>query len=162
MDRKNLEEPIFLSKPFVAVVGSIQPGVLSELTANRHGWQGDGLLDRFVFAYPEPMTSRWSGEEISPEAVLGVRKLYDDLLSKLELDHYDNGDPNPKAVPLSDEGRARFREEVDALQEETEEPGFPNVLRGPWSKLEAYLARLALILAMARVVTNPTQEECVS
>ena len=159
VDRKNLEEPLFLLKPFVGVVGSIQPGVLSELTANRHGFEGDGFLDRFLFAYPEPMPSRWSDEEISFDAVLGVRTLYDVLLSKLELDYQENGDPEPRAVDLSNEARARFREEADALQEETEQPGFPNVLRGPWSKLEAYLARLALVLAMVRVASAPSHEE---
>ena len=161
VDRKNLEEPLFLLKPFVGVVGSIQPGVLSELTANRHGLEGDGFLDRFLFAYPEPMPSRWSDEEISFDAVLGVRALYDALLSKLELDYQENGDPEPRAVDLSGEARARFREEANALQEETEQPGFPNVLRGPWSKLEAYLARLALVLAMARAVSVPAAEELV-
>ncbi len=29
-------------------------------------------------------------------------------------------------------------------------PGFPSHLKGPWSKLEAYLARLSLILALVR------------
>jgi hypothetical protein len=159
VDRKNLEEPLFLLKPFVGVVGSIQPAVLSELTANRHGLEGDGFLDRFLFAYPEPMPSRWSDEEISFAAVLDVRRLYDDLLSKLELEYQENGDPEPTAVDLSDDARARFREEADALQEETEEPGFPNILRGPWSKLEAYLARLSLVLAMVRAVSVPTHEE---
>ena len=34
-------------------------------------------------------------------------------------------------------------------------PGFPIRLRGPWSKLEGYLARLMLILATARAVDGP-------
>lgn len=60
---------------------------------------------------------------------------------------------------LSGEALDRFREEVDALREEMEEPDFSNVLRGPWSKLEAYLARLSLVLAMARVVRGPSRAE---
>jgi hypothetical protein len=155
VDRKNLEEPIFLARPFVGVVGSIQPGVLPELIANRQGREGDGFLDRFLFSYPEPMLSRWSNAEISLEAVLDVRWLYDRLRENLPLEHNDNGDPRPREVELSDEALARFREEVDALREEMEEPDFSNVLRGPWSKLEAYLARLSLVLAMARVVSGP-------
>jgi hypothetical protein len=40
-------------------------------------------------------------------------------------------------VGLSKETLDRFREEVDALREEMEEADFSNVLRGPWSELEA-------------------------
>jgi hypothetical protein len=72
VDRKNLDEPIFLARPFVGVVGSIQPGVLPELIANRQGREGDGFLDRFLFSYPEQLLSRWSDAEISPEAILAV------------------------------------------------------------------------------------------
>jgi putative DNA primase/helicase len=159
VDRKNLEEPIFLARPFVGVVGSIQPGVLPELIANRQGREGDGFLDRFLFSYPEPMLSRWSDEEISLEAVWDVQSLYNALREDLPLEHNDNGDPRPSEVRLSEEALDRFREEVDALREEMEEPDFSNVLRGPWSKLEAYLARLSLVLAMARVVRGPARVE---
>jgi putative DNA primase/helicase len=159
VDRKNLDEPIFLARPFVGVVGSIQPGVLPELIAHRQGREGDGFLDRFLFSYPEPMLSRWSDEEISLEAVWAVQVLYDRLREELPLEHNDNGDPRPREVRLSEEALARFREEVDALREEMEEPDFSNVLRGPWSKLEAYLARLSLVLAMARVVRGPARAE---
>jgi hypothetical protein len=158
VDRKNLEEPIFLARPFVGVVGSIQPGVLPELIANRQGREGDGFLDRFLFSYPEPMLSRWSEDEISLEAVWDVRVLYERLREDLALEHNDNGDPRPREVRLLGETLARFREEVDALREEMEQSDFSNVLRGPWSKLEAYLARLSLVLAMARVVRGPARE----
>lgn len=77
----------------------------------------------------------------------------------LALEHNDNGDPRPREVLLSGEALGRFREEVDALREEMEEPDFSNVLRGPWSKLEAYLARLSLVLAMAQVVRGPARPE---
>lgn len=57
-------------RPFVGLTGSIQPGVLSELKNYRE----DGLLDRFLFAYPDPMPSRWSDDEISEgnETILSV------------------------------------------------------------------------------------------
>jgi hypothetical protein len=81
------------------------------------------------------------------------------LREDLPLERNDNGDPKPREVGLSEEALARFRQEVDALREEMEEPDFSNVLKGPWSKLEAYLARLSLVLAMARVVRGPARAE---
>ncbi|MDP8952503.1 MAG: YfjI family protein, partial [Actinomycetota bacterium] len=47
--------------------------------------------------------------------------------------------------------KALFVQQYDALHVELESPGFPQRLRPAWGKLEAYLARFALILAMTRI-----------
>jgi hypothetical protein len=47
-----------------------------------------------------------------------------------------------------------FKEIACNLSEEAHALDFPRMLRGAWSKLEAYLARLSLILALSRVVES--------
>jgi hypothetical protein len=54
VDRKSLDEPVIVARPFVSIVGGIQPEVLPDFGKER----GDGLIDRFVAAYPEPQFSR--------------------------------------------------------------------------------------------------------
>src|SRR5215203_3373576 len=88
VDRKTRGEPLILTRPFVSVFGSIQPGVLSELCDGRE----DGLLDRFVFAYPEPVRSRWSDAEITTGARDAYRRLYDALRNK-HMPEDNHGDP---------------------------------------------------------------------
>src|SRR5215210_2694355 len=51
VDRKSHSGPTSVLRPFVSVVGSIQPSVLPELAENRE----DGMLERFLFAYPETL-----------------------------------------------------------------------------------------------------------
>jgi putative DNA primase/helicase len=153
VDRKHRDEPLILQRPFVGVFGAIQPTVLPELGEHRD----DGLLDRFLFAYPEPVTSRWTDDEISIEAREGIRRLYNDLRN-LYMPKDDYGDPDPVRVAFSPGAKAVFVEVVNQHREEMETPGFPVRLKGPWSKLEAYLARLCLILAMARVVDDEAAE----
>src|SRR5829696_9384357 len=72
VDRKSRPVPLILSHPFVGVFGSIQPGVLNELGNKRE----DGLTDRFLFAYPEPVPSEWTDDEISEEARTSYANLY--------------------------------------------------------------------------------------
>ncbi len=134
-------------RPFVALVGSIQPGILSELKNHRD----DGLLDRFLYAYPDPMPSRWSDDEIAVETVALYGSLYDGL-NDLHMDLDESGEPAPQSLQFTASAKELFVAEVDSLREEMEVPGFPEHLRGPWSKLEAYLARLSLILALVRIV----------
>ena len=153
VDRKSRGKPLILTRPFVSVFGSIQPGVLGELGAGRE----DGLLDRFVFAYPEPLPSRWSDAEISSLARDAYRRLYDALRDK-HMPEDDHGDPEPDQIHFSPDAKAVFIDAVNAHREEMEAAGFPIRLKGSWSKLEAYIARLSLILAMARAVDTGEAE----
>ena len=61
-------------------------------------------------------------------------------------------------MPITEEAWQVFKELADGLSEEAHALGFPKRLRGAWSKLEAYLARLSLILALSRVVESGERE----
>jgi putative DNA primase/helicase len=153
VDRKSREEPLIIQRPFVGVFGAIQPGVLPELGSGRE----DGLLDRFAFAYPDVMPSRWSEDEISDEAKDGYARLYGALRERhMPTDEY--GDPDPTRIHFAPDAKSVLVEAINAHREEMEQPGFPNRLKGPWSKLEAYLARFCLILAMTRAADERAAE----
>jgi hypothetical protein len=145
VDRKSLEEPVIVARPFVSIVGGIQPEVLPDFGKDR----GDGLIDRFIPVYPKPRVGRWSDDEISDH----VREGYTRTIGSLyKLRHAnDEEDPFPSRVGMTDEAKALFVAEYNRLHDELEAPGFPQRLRPAWGKLEAYLARFALIIAMARV-----------
>jgi hypothetical protein len=154
VDRKNKGEPTIIEKPWLSVIGSIQPDVLTELAAGRE----DGLLDRFLFAYPDPHWSRLGDDDISSEASDQVKHLYDKLAS-LELQVGENGEPVPGVVPMSQDAWEVYKELANELQDEMCAPGFPVRLEGVWSKMQAYLARLSLILALCRVAAYGSAEQ---
>ncbi len=146
VDRKGGDVPIIIPLPFVCVVGSIQPQILPELKNNRD----DGFVDRFLLAYPDPVYSRYNDNEISDEAVEGYQEIYDGLYN-LEMEVDENGDPVPKRLEFARNAKEIWVNEVDSLREEMEHPQFPQYLTGPWAKLEAYLGRLTLIMALVRI-----------
>jgi putative DNA primase/helicase len=145
VDRKSLEEPVILARPFVSIIGGIQPEVLPDFGKAR----GDGLIDRFLPVYPKPRVGRWTDDEISDH----VRDEYKATLGRLYKLRYANEDedPFPSRVGMTSEAKALFVAEYNRLHDELESPGFPQRLRPAWGKLEAYFARFALILAMTRV-----------
>jgi putative DNA primase/helicase len=155
VDRKSrMGEPIILAKPFVSLFGGIQPAMLGELRAGME----DGLIDRFLFAYPAPRHVRFTEKEIGAEAEERYRALYRSLSDlRLVLDEY--GDPNPKPLKLTPEALRLFAFCVDSLGAEVLQPGFPRRLEGVWAKLRGYLARLSLILAVCRSVQSTASEE---
>jgi hypothetical protein len=154
VDRKGKGVPTIIERPWVSVVGSIQPSVFPELVAGRE----DGLQDRFLISYPEPQRTRLSDDDISPEASDRVKHLYDELAS-LGMKEGENGESVPGVVPLTPDAWELFKELSNKLQDETNAPGFPWRLEGVWGKLEAHLARLALIFALCRVVESQDVEQ---
>lgn len=155
VDRKSrMGEPVILSRPFVSLFGGIQPAMLGELGAGAE----DGLMDRFLFAYPKQRHIRFTEAEISSEAEAKYDSLYSKL-SELLLATDEHGDPNPKPLRLSTEARQLFARTVDALGAEILQPGFPTRLEGVWAKLRGYLARLSLVLAVCRHVESGVREE---
>ncbi len=146
VDRKGRRDPLMVPRPFVGIAGGIQPGILTEIKNNRE----DGLLDRFLFAYPAPMSTRWSDSEVSEETMAAYQRIYEELYG-LGMDTDENGVPSPIHATFMPEAKQTFEEAYNALCEEMEHPDFPAYLRGPWSKMRGYLLRLSLIIGMANV-----------
>jgi uncharacterized protein DUF3987 len=153
VDRKSRTQPLIMRRPFVGVYGAIQPGVLHEIGDGRE----DGLQDRFAVAYPDPVPSQWTDDEITDAARDGYAQLYEDL-RELDMPVDEYGDPAPVRVYFSPSAKELLKGAVNDLRREMYSPGFPARLKGPWSKLEAYLARLCLILALARAADEETSE----
>jgi hypothetical protein len=154
VDRKGNAEPLIIHRLFLCIAGSIQPTILPELGAGRE----DGFLDRFLLSYPDPMCSRWSDAVISPRGKAAYRELYEGLRALEPGEDEETGRPEPRQVGLTLGARELIREEVNALREEMETLGFPERLKGPWAKLEAYLGRLALIVALSRSTSTGQAE----
>jgi uncharacterized protein DUF3987 len=148
--RKGTQEDILLPRPTLAVVGSVQTDLLHEIRDGRE----DGLSDRFLYVYPDKVRTRLTEDKrISEEARKGYHRLYV-RLRELEHDGEDEyGHIKPYVVKLHPAAKALLIDFINALRDEAELPGFPNRLTWVWPKLEAYLARFALILAMSRYVT---------
>ena len=145
---------MILAKPFVSLFGGIQPSMLGELGAGTE----DGLMDRFLFAYPASRHVRFTEDEVSEEAEEEYANLYGKL-ADLRLATDEHGDPNPRPLRLTRRAKDLFATTVDSLGAETLRPGFPGRLEGVWSKLRGYLARLSLVLAVCRCAITKVMEE---
>jgi hypothetical protein len=155
VDRKGRQgDPTYVERPWVSLVGGIQPAMLPELG----GSMEDGLLDRFLFAYPKHSQTDLSDAEIGPDTEAEYAGLYAKL-SSLRMVEDEIGQEAPNVVPMSWEARRLFKEIHDKIGRETLEPGFPLRLQGVWAKTRGYLARISLVLALCRCVEHSEPEQ---
>lgn len=146
VDRKNLEAPIIVHKPFLSVAGCLPPDRLHELEG---GVGEDGFIQRFLFAWPSPVPAGWTDLTISAE----VRNGYEGLIKQL-LHLPWQGVSVP--MPLTAGAQELLRDWINALARELASPNLDPSVRGYYAKLKGYCARLALIHAVS---TDPDAEE---
>ena len=156
VDRKSRQgDPVYLDRPFVTLAGGIQPAMLPKLG----GSMEDGLLDRFLFAYPHHSQTDLSEIELEPGTEVAFANLYDSLCSLRMIEDVATGLYHPKVIPMSPEAKRRFKEIHDSIGRESRQAGFPARLRGVWAKMRGYLARISLILALCRCAEGREVEQ---
>lgn len=154
VDRKHATElgPVHISHPFLSIVGGMTPSMLSELGEAKG--RDDGFLDRILFTCPEPIPVRWTDAGVPPELSLdwemAIRRLWGASMSTAI-----DGKPRPWFVRFTDLAREGYAAWFDDHNQEAEGDGFPTYLRGPWAKMRAYCARLALALDRLALAFDP-------
>jgi len=138
------QEPIRVPHPHLCITGNLPPAMLAELV-NPKG--DDGFIDRWLFVFPDrlPKLKTAQRRPVSDEAIRDWAAVADRLWG-LDLRAHERG-PVPHVIRLSAAARSTFESRHDEHVDEVNDPGFPDSLRGPWSKLEAYAGRFTLILA---------------
>jgi hypothetical protein len=149
VDRKTDEETYDVEYPCVSVVGSIQPEKLHVLDIEA----GDGMVERFLFAWPDARTQPDSERDITLEAEDAYREVWD-RLHALKMGEDEFGNPAPEDVPLATESVPAWKAYRRALKRSADEPGVSSFMRGVIGKTKAHFPRFALILALVRTVED--------
>ena len=148
---KQMEEPIAVGHPFVSVVGGITPGMLSAMAEDQG--RDDGLIDRFLFVYPDRKRRDYREKGV-PDEVSRAWNISATNLFNRRMPSRD-GKPKPRIVTFDPAAQAKWVEWCRSHYAEVDAEDFPDSLNGPWGKLEAYTARLALILHLLRLKADP-------
>jgi hypothetical protein len=147
VNRKNLTEPIVIPRPFVGVTGGLPPDMLGEFS-DEEG-RDDGFIHRILFSYPNWAKPVWTNVGVSNETMNSYCSLFDQIWNLPII-------LRPEPVLFFTGAAAEVWADW-ILGHFAEMHQGPINLRGPWSKLTTYCARLALIIHIACVRANETE-----
>jgi len=150
---KNMSEPIVVPHPFLTVAGGLTPGMLPEL--NEGKGRDDGFVARLLFCYPDPKRHRYSDRGIPDDVAKEWERMAQSLWDRAMREK--NGKAVPHVVKWSPKAAAAWADWCNAHRAEQDADDFPEALEGPWGKLEAYAARLALVLHFMNVASDTTR-----
>ncbi|GGK64052.1 DUF3987 domain-containing protein [Rufibacter glacialis] len=144
-DRKS-GEPINIPSPFVAVVGTIQDGMLESMA--KGGRSVNGFLDRFLFAKPKNLEKAyWSQVEIDSSVEEEWEKYMDNLF-EIPMELNEEGSPSPKVLLYSPAGHALLSE-WQRYNTDLVNSAPTDSLAGMYVKMETQCIRLSLVLQAA-------------
>jgi len=128
------------------VTGGIQPGILRRALGSEH--RESGLAARILLAYPPRTPKRWTESDIDSKAQEEISRLFERLYELDMTAGEDEGSFRPAVVGLSADAKLEW---VAFYNHHAEEQArLAGDLAAAWSKLEAYVARLALVIHCCR------------
>jgi Protein of unknown function (DUF3987) len=129
----------------------VQPAVASILFNDRL-LSGQGLLSRLLVVAPEDAAGTRQPRPEQPETDAKLKKYGADLLKMLELPMpLRNGKANelePRALPLSIQGRERYLQFVGHVEKAISRSGELELIKGFSNKLPEHAARLAAVVTL--------------
>lgn len=154
VDRKTgTKKTIYVKRAAVSVTGSIQPGTLRRSLGDEYF--ENGLAARLLLAAPPRRAKRWTEASVDVDTHKAVERVFGRLLA-LDFGIDDNGQPAPVDVPLSPEAKVVWVSFYNQHGDETE--GLSGRLAAAYAKIEAYAARLALVVHLVDSVALDVPE----
>ena len=142
----------YVPRAAVCVAGGIQPKILERVLGEQH--RDNGMLARMLLAYPPRRAKRWTEATIPAKIDEAMTAVFDHLYD-IEPDLNEEGNPVPCSISLAFDAKQAWVAFVNEHgQQQLEHVGDE---AAAFSKLEAYAARLALVVHCARLAAgDPT------
>lgn len=146
-DRKNCQNAIFIKRPFISVVGTIQKRLLTELANGERA--ANGFIDRILFAMAKSNGKpRWNEDEVRDDLDREWERILNRLLS-VECVVNEDKEPIPTVMRFTQDAKRRLYEWQHENAALCDKEMSDNVVSF-FCKLEIYVLRFCLILRLVR------------
>ena len=146
-DRKSAKSSIFIKRPYISVIGTIQKKILNELAKGERS--SNGFIDRILFVMPKlQQKARWNDKELLKDIEKEWLHIIEKLIN-LECNYNENGEIEPCILLFADDARQKLYEwqhQFSELCDREHDDTIVSIL----CKLEIYIIRFCLIIQMAR------------
>ena len=137
----------FVDKPFIPVLGGIQPGVFEEFTTGNN--KDNGFVDRILISYPDLNVNHYNNNHISDELIEWYRAFIDNLrnlFTKQFVRFNEKGEIENMVAKFKNDASKewmRIHEKITHIQNSDEENEY---MKSMLPKQKSYIPRFAMIL----------------
>jgi len=137
----------FVDKPFVSVLGGIQPNILNTFYTEDN--KDNGFIDRMLLSFPDLNIEKWNDKEMNYDTIQWyndtIISFYETIKHKV-VEFDEDGDIKPKIAKISPESKKEwirvFNEYTDIQNSDEENEYMKSML----PKQKSYIPRFALLI----------------
>ena len=157
-DRKNAKSSIFIKRPCISVIGTIQKKILNELAKGERS--SNGFIDRLLFVMPNlQQKARWNDKELLEDIEQEWNAIIDKLIQS-ECHLNEHGEIEPQILFFSEDAKKRLYEWQHHFSELCDRETNDTIV-SIYCKLEIYIIRFCLIIQLARWTCGECDKTCI-
>jgi len=157
-DRRSSKSSIFIKRPYISVIGTIQKKILSELAKGERS--SNGFIDRILFVMPNlQQKARWSDRELPDDIEQDWQAIIRHLIN-MECPMNEQLEIEPHVLAFTDEAKARLYEWQHQFSEQCDQETNDTIV-SIYCKLEIYVIRFSLIIQLARWTCGECGKEAI-
>ena len=137
----------FVDKPFIPVLGGIQPSVFEEFTTGHN--KENGFVDRILISYPELSVNHYNNEHMDEDVIEWYRAFvmnFRDVINKKLLKFNERAEIESIVAKFNNKAKSewiRIHDKITDIQNSEDENEY---MKSMLPKQKSYIPRFALIL----------------
>jgi hypothetical protein len=136
----------FVEKPFIPVLGGIQPSIFNTFYTDEN--KDNGFMDRMLLCYPDLKIDKYNTNEISEDILKWYKEVvisfYDTLKGVIKRD--DEGDIISLTAKFSDEAKKEWERMFNEMTDVQNDDNENQYLKSMYPKQKSYIPRFACLI----------------
>lgn len=154
MNRKTAKSS-FVEKPFIPVLGGIQPGIFNSMSTEEN--KDNGFLDRMLLSFPDSIVEQYNDNEMD----LATIKWYSDTITrffevmKSLIKRDEEREIEPLESVFSPEAKQEWKRIFNKISNSQNNEDENEYLKSMYPKQKSYIPRFALLIHIFDSTINP-------
>jgi hypothetical protein len=135
----------FVDKPFIPVLGGIQPSIFNNLSTEET--KENGFIDRLLLCYPEVKIDYYIEAEMDEKMIFWYSEMITDFYKKIQyLTERAEGDIVAHKLPMTGEAKKEWMRIFNKITDSQNNDSENQYLKSMYPKQKSYIPRFALLI----------------
>ena len=145
MNRKTAKSS-FVEKPFIPVLGGIQPSIFNAFSTEEN--KDNGFMDRMLLSFPDATVENYNDEELDYNLIKwysdSIQRFYEVI--RLNIQRDEEGEIKPIQVLFSKDAKSEWKRIFNKITSHQNDEDENEYLKSMYPKQKSYIPRFALLI----------------